>query len=133
MTRKRYKSAKRGQPGGARRAKNQARSWLRVGLPILAAVIIGIGGAWWAMEQRAASSAASTVELAPVAQLSDPIRRAPSLVQEAYRFALANPDVVDKLPCYCGCGGMGHDSNLDCFVERFEPGGGVVFGYHALE
>jgi hypothetical protein len=86
------------------------------------------------MEQRAASSAASTVELAPVAQLSDPIRRAPAVVQEAYRFALANPDVLDKLPCYCGCGGMGHDSNLDCFVERFEPsGGGVVFGYHALQ
>jgi hypothetical protein len=56
------------------------------------------------------------------------------VVQEAYRFAIANPEVLAQLPCYCGCGGMGHKSDLDCFVEEFNPDGTIAaFGYHAFE
>jgi hypothetical protein len=40
--------------------------------------------------------------------------------QAAYAFALASPEVLQWLPCYCGCGGMGHRSNLDCFFQRRE-------------
>lgn len=45
------------------------------------------------------------------------VQRAPRVVHDAYRFAAANPDVLDQIPCYCGCGGMGHDSNLSCFWQ----------------
>jgi uncharacterized protein YceK len=51
--------------------------------------------------------------------------------QEAYAFAMAHPDVLQWMPCYCGCGAMGHRSNLDCF---FEPTGGaerLTFEEHA--
>ncbi len=51
--------------------------------------------------------------------------------QAAYHFAIARPDVLQWLPCYCGCGGMGHDSNLDCFVAGREDGGGVTWEEHA--
>jgi hypothetical protein len=71
--------------------------------------------------------------LAPASQLSEKVRGAPPVVQEAYRFAIANPEILAKLPCYCGCGNMGHMSNLDCFAEEIAEDGSVVFGYHALE
>ena len=50
----------------------------------------------------------------------------PSEWQQAYAFALARPDVLQWLPCYCGCEGMGHRSNLDCFFQKRETG---VFQY----
>jgi hypothetical protein len=72
------------------------------------------------------------IQLAPSSLLPKKVRKAPPVVQEAYRFAIANPQVLSKLPCYCGCGGVGHTSDLDCFIEEFEPDGSIVFGYHAF-
>ncbi len=37
--------------------------------------------------------------------------------EEAYAYALSHPQIVQWMPCYCGCGGMGHRSNLDCYVK----------------
>ncbi len=45
------------------------------------------------------------------------VRQSPQRVREAYRFAAANPDVLAEIPCYCGCGGMGHESNYSCFFQ----------------
>jgi len=73
------------------------------------------------------------IQLAPITQFPGKVRRAAPVVQEAYRFAIANPDILAQLPCYCGCGGIGHESHLDCFIERSNPDGSVVFGYHAYE
>ncbi|MCL6572814.1 MAG: PCYCGC domain-containing protein [Bacillus sp. (in: Bacteria)] len=33
-------------------------------------------------------------------------------------MAAQNPQVLASVPCYCGCGGEGHESNLDCFVDQ---------------
>jgi hypothetical protein len=54
----------------------------------------------------------------------------PAEGRSAYAFALARPDVLQWLPCYCGCGGMGHRSNLDCFFQRRETGS-FAFEEHA--
>lgn len=51
--------------------------------------------------------------------------------QGAYAFALARPDVLQWLPCYCGCGGMGHGSNLDCFFKVREQAGTFMYEEHA--
>lgn len=51
--------------------------------------------------------------------------------QAAYAYALARPDVLQWLPCYCGCGGMGHRSNLDCFFQRREEEGPITYEEHA--
>lgn len=75
---------------------------------------------------------AREIELAPLSQMPDFVRTAPVNVQEAYRFAVANPELVDQMPCYCGCGGVGHTSNLDCYVKAFNPDGSVAeFDNHA--
>jgi hypothetical protein len=55
----------------------------------------------------------------------------PAAAQAAYAFALARPDVLQWLPCYCGCVAMDHRSNLDCFFQRREVAGSFAFEEHA--
>jgi hypothetical protein len=54
-----------------------------------------------------------------------------AMVMEAYRYALERPDVIQWMPCYCGCTAMGHRSNLDCFFRSRMAGGAVAFEEHA--
>lgn len=70
--------------------------------------------------------------LAPVSSLNEEIRAAPANVQEAYRFALANPDVLEQIPCYCGCGAVGHKNNYQCYVAGADADGKPIFDPHAL-
>ena len=118
---------KEGTPSREKRRKG----WLYA-LLILAAIVIGVGGAWLLTRQGDASSSESEIQLAPVSQLSEKVRSAPPVVQEAYRYAIANPEILAKFPCYCGCGNMGHMNNLDCFIQDSSPDGSIVFDYHAL-
>lgn len=50
--------------------------------------------------------------------------------REAYRFALARPDVLQYLPCYCGCASLGHTSNLSCFIRPSVSGREVTLESH---
>ncbi|GAE36669.1 hypothetical protein JCM9157_3877 [Halalkalibacter akibai JCM 9157] len=44
-------------------------------------------------------------------------------ILEAYQFAVSHPEVLDYMPCYCGCYEEdGHISNTHCFVEKVENG-----------
>lgn len=72
------------------------------------------------------------VQLAPVAALPQEMQAAPAAVRAAYQFAVANPDALANVPCYCGCGAIGHKSNLACYVKEFGPDGKPVFDDHAL-
>jgi hypothetical protein len=58
------------------------------------------------------------------------VQALPDAWSAAYRFALERPDVLQWLPCYCGCGGMGHRSNLDCFFQQREAPGNFTFEEH---
>ena len=60
------------------------------------------------------------------------IRTAPASVREAYQYAVANPDVFKQIPCYCGCGAMGHTSNYACYISNVDDKGNVVYDTHAL-
>jgi hypothetical protein len=75
---------------------------------------------------------AAGVKMLPMNELSAEIRSAPATVRTAYQFAVANPDVMQQLPCYCGCGGIGHTSNYDCYVAAAQPNGVITFDNHAL-
>jgi len=52
-------------------------------------------------------------------------------VESAYAYALARPDVISWMPCYCGCVAMDHRSNLDCFFKPTQPGAELEFEEHA--
>ncbi len=60
------------------------------------------------------------------------VQSAPVTVQEAYQFAAANPDLMQNIPCYCGCGDIGHTSNYDCYISGVDAQGNFTFDNHAL-
>jgi hypothetical protein len=70
--------------------------------------------------------------LAPESALPDFVRAAPPQVREAYRFAIANPEVLSAFPCYCGCGAVGHQNNLDCYIKEVRADGSIEFENHAF-
>jgi hypothetical protein len=71
--------------------------------------------------------------MAPMTGMPAEVQSAPVTVQQAYQFAVANPDVLTELPCYCGCGPIGHTSNYACYVAEQNIDGTVkTFDPHAL-
>lgn len=69
--------------------------------------------------------------LAPLHDMPDYVQSADVRVQQAYQFAAANPEVMKQLPCYCGCGPIGHKSLYDCYVEGVNEDGSLAFDQHA--
>jgi hypothetical protein len=65
-------------------------------------------------------------------QLPSDVQSAPASVRTAYQFAAANPDVMEDIPCYCGCGSIGHTSNYSCYVSHADQNGVITFDNHAL-
>jgi hypothetical protein len=43
-------------------------------------------------------------------------------ILEAYLFAAKHPEVLQYMPCYCGCENApsNHESNYDCFVDGID-------------
>jgi len=48
------------------------------------------------------------------------------LVREVYEFAARHPEVLQYVPCYCGCERVGHNGNHDCFVKSRAANGTVT-------
>lgn len=65
-------------------------------------------------------------------QMPMDVQSAPVAVREAYQFNAANPDVMQNIPCYCGCGDIGHTSNYDCYISDVDTSGKIAFDNHAL-
>jgi hypothetical protein len=82
----------------------------------------------------ASSTATHTnMAMAPASSLPQEMQKAPTTVRESYQFAVANPDALKNVPCYCGCKSIGHTSNLSCYVKEMDGNGKVVaFDNHAL-
>ena len=57
------------------------------------------------------------LNLAPASDMPKFVHQALPEVQEAYRFAKANPEILAQIPCYCGCNALGHLNNLECYVQ----------------
>ncbi len=74
-----------------------------------------------------ADSGEHAVAMADAEDMPAHVQSAPRAVHDAYRFAAANQATLEQIPCYCGCGVMGHTSNYACF---WQPDGGV--DYHGL-
>jgi len=55
----------------------------------------------------------------------DPVRPMP-VVQQVYEFAARHPEVLNYIPCYCGCEREGHKANHDCFVRSRAANGRIV-------
>ena len=85
-----------------------------------------------AMSSCSTQSEIHDLAMAPMSDMPMEVQSAPVSVQTAYQFNVANPDVMEDIPCYCGCGNIGHKSNYDCYVSDVDDKGKVAFDSHAL-
>jgi len=79
-----------------------------------------------------ACSTGTDLSMASMADMPADVQSSPVSVQQAYQFAFANPDVMTQIPCYCGCGAMGHTSNYSCYVSNVDASGTITYDAHAL-
>ena len=78
------------------------------------------------------AAASADLHMMPLDKMPAEVQAAPAVVQQAYQFAAANPDVMKGVPCYCGCGSIGHTSNYSCYVQGSDAAGNLTFDHHAL-
>lgn len=98
---------------------------LLIGLILIAGLLAGCTGG-------STGSDSSGMAMASMDGMPAEVKSAPTNVQQAYQFAVANPDLMQQFPCYCGCGKMGHTSNYSCYVAGAESDGAILYDTHAL-
>ncbi|MBO9128376.1 PCYCGC motif-containing (lipo)protein [Bacillus sp. 165] len=56
-----------------------------------------------------------------------------AFARETYAIAAAHYDLLQWIPCYCGCGQtVQHKNNRDCFIRGIKRNGQVVWDSHAM-
>ena len=78
------------------------------------------------------SSSDHELAMASLDQMPADVMNAPVTVQQAYQFNVANPEVMKQIPCYCGCGAIGHTSNYSCYVTGVSADGKINYDPHAM-
>ena len=56
----------------------------------------------------------------------------PQDLRGPYAYAARNSELLQHIPCYCGCVHEGHKSNLDCFIDRLQADGTPNWTGHAF-
>jgi hypothetical protein len=73
---------------------------------------------------------ASPIYIGKIGPLSNNREYAPNIVVHTapakgireYNANILHGKEIAYLPCYCGCGSVGHKSNFNCFFKKFEDG-----------
>lgn len=80
----------------------------------------------------AGGQAHATESSLPISMMPAEVQDAAVVVQQAYQYAAANAGILTQIPCYCGCGAVGHTSNYACYVAGPDADGGLRYDLHAL-
>jgi uncharacterized protein with PCYCGC motif len=70
--------------------------------------------------------------LPPLPMLGFAPPRPIDVVQAVFEFAARRPDVLEYVPCFCGCERSGHRGNDDCFVKSRDAQGNVEWEPHGM-
>ena len=108
------------------------RKMHRTVFAILIFISLSTGTLTACSKQSSASAGEEDLSMASMSTMPAEVKSAPVTVQQAYQFAAANPEVLKQIPCYCGCGAMGHTSNYSCYVQSADEQGAITFDTHAL-
>jgi hypothetical protein len=85
--------------------------------------------------KQASPPAAAATRIGPLKQpktpplpfgARDPLPRPNQVVAAVFMFAAEHPEILDYVPCFCGCEHMGHKGNTECFVKSRAPNGDVL-------
>ena len=86
-----------------------------------------------AAPQAASPKPPPDAPLPPLPVIPNLVPRPAEVITEAYAFAARNPDVLEFVPCFCGCETAGHRGNADCFVKSRNADGSVkAWDTHAM-
>jgi Protein of unknown function with PCYCGC motif len=98
--------------------------------------VTAVGGslAWWASApaeppQRKTPSG-DLLETIPQGGLPSFARNGGANVEAVYRYAVEHGEILQYIPCVCGCGAIGHRHNADCYVAERLPDGAITFTNH---
>jgi hypothetical protein len=98
--------------------------------------VSAVGGslAWWATApaeppQRKTPSG-DILETVPPGGLPSFARNGGANVEAVYRYAVEHGEILQYIPCVCGCGAIGHRHNADCYVAERLPDGAITFTNH---
>ena len=111
------------------RTTQASRDWLWASAAMLGIATLVL--VFFALTKSVSPNPVREIALAPLSEIPDFAQNAMFNGQEAYRFAVANPEVVSQFPCYCGCVYLGHENNYDCYVKEVKADGSLVFEEHA--
>jgi hypothetical protein len=96
------------------------------------AVLLGTGVLWWAVSAQddpvTTDSIGDQVQTRKGGAL--PVFAGTGDTAALYRFARERGDVLQWMPCTCGCGQLGHTSNRSCYVKA-ESGDRTTWTSHA--
>jgi len=110
-----------------KKPKTESHWMLLVGVLV---VVVGAGGYWWWQSRPVGGSALGArpaFALPAIPRNPRPTTLPPGLfggkVAEAYRIARDVPELIERMPCYCGCYQTdNHQNNLDCYVATHAAG-----------
>lgn len=109
----------------------------RLATVVLSIAAAACGRAASPQPAQSAAAAAPAAQTAPLpASPADgylPLPRVPfaparpmAVVEAVFHFAADHPEVLSKVPCFCGCENRGHRHNDDCFVAARDARGRVT-------
>lgn len=56
------------------------------------------------------------------------------MMQQTYMAVAMNQELLEKIPCYCGCGeSVGHKSSYECFVHQNNDDGSLIWDDHGTK
>jgi hypothetical protein len=81
--------------------------------------LVATAGVWWlaAAQDDAVTIDAIGDRIQTRTDGALPVFAATGDTPELYRFARERGDVLQWMPCTCGCGRLGHASNRACYVK----------------
>ncbi len=105
---------------------------MRFQFPRISLLMLSITLVSASLQACSSPNASAGLKMMPMDKMPAEVQAAPPVVQAAYRFAAANPELIKGIPCYCGCGAIGHTSNYSCYVQGSDRNGAIAWDDHAL-
>jgi hypothetical protein len=98
--------------------RSKRKSQKRMVIAAVIAIMILAGGAWWVLRPGADVGEGSLAANRPYTLSPAQFSHDPK-AQAAYQVAKDIPEVLEQLPCFCGCMmNRGHKNNLFCFSDE---------------
>jgi hypothetical protein len=117
------------------------KNWKRIVLlPIFAMALAACNQAGTSDHHRHAAGPSSVNTLSGDLREETAADKLPSFLKDhdprvvaVYQAAAKHPELLEKIPCFCGCGkSAGHRSNKSCFIHDEKPDGRLVWDSHGV-